>query len=141
VIFSIQTYLENYFNRRGLGDPDQYAVELARLYDCERQGKTALAFLAAMKRIRTVFYKHNDHIQRDTFDPTMLALLDGKFKKKRLCFVSKAVAERVEASGRGLVGLPRVTIRRFLDEFTSVNTPKPAIRDHFKTGQRITART
>jgi hypothetical protein len=24
---------------------------------------------------------------------------------------------------------------------TSVNTPKPAIRDHFKTGQRITART
>ena len=23
----------------------------------------------------------------------------------------------------------------------SVNTPKPAIRDHFKTGQRITART
>jgi hypothetical protein len=82
MIFSIQTYLEDYFNRRGLGDSDQYAVALAKLYDRDRQGKTAPEFLSAMKRIRTVFYKRNDRVQRDTFDSRMLALLDNKFKKK-----------------------------------------------------------
>ena len=41
-----------------------------------------LAFLSAMKRIRTAFYKRNDHIQRDAFDRKMLTLLDSKFKKK-----------------------------------------------------------
>jgi hypothetical protein len=119
MIFSIQTYLEDYFNRRGLRDADQYAVALSKLYDRERHAKTAPDFLAAMKRIRTIFYKRNDHIQRDTFDHKMLALLDSKFKKKRLFFVSKAVAERVEASGNGLARLPRVTIRKFLEEFKS----------------------
>lgn len=82
MIFSIQSYLEDYFNRRGLGDSDQYAVALARLYDRERQGKTPSAFLSAMKRIRTVFYKRNDQIDRERFDPKMLALLDSRFKKK-----------------------------------------------------------
>ncbi|HEV2378908.1 MAG TPA: hypothetical protein VG206_03820 [Terriglobia bacterium] len=82
MIFSIQTYLEDYFNRRGLGDPDQYAVALARLYDRERHGTTAPVFLAAMKRIRTIFYKRNNHIERDKFDRKMLTLLDSKFKKK-----------------------------------------------------------
>ncbi len=35
MIYSIQAYLENYFNRCGLADPDQYAVSLAKLYDRE----------------------------------------------------------------------------------------------------------
>lgn len=117
MIFSIQTYLEDYFNRRGLGDPDQYAVSLARLYDRERHGKTGSAFLAAMKRIRTAFYRRNDRIDRPTFEGKLLAVLDGRFKKKRLFFVSKAVAERVETSGSRLARLPRVTIRKFLEKF------------------------
>ena len=82
MIFAIQSYVEDYFNRRGLDDPDQYGVALARLYDRQRHGKTISQFLSAMKHIRTVFYKRNDHIQRDTFDRKMLALLDSKFKKK-----------------------------------------------------------
>jgi len=82
MIFSIQTYLENYFNRRGLGDPDQYAVAVARLYDREGRGKAVPAFLAVMKRIRTAFYRRNDHLQRDTFERKLLTILDGKFKKK-----------------------------------------------------------
>lgn len=83
MIFSIQTYLEDYFNRRGLGDPDQYAVALARFYDRERHAKTAPAFLVGMKRIRTVFYRHNDPIERDSFDRKMLTLLDSKFKPRQ----------------------------------------------------------
>jgi hypothetical protein len=82
MIFSIQTYLEDYFNRRGLGDPDQYAVVLARLYDRERHGKTVPVFLATMKRIRTTFYSRNDHIQRETFERKLLTVLDSRFKKK-----------------------------------------------------------
>jgi hypothetical protein len=82
MIFSIQTYLEDYLNRRGLGDPDQYAVVLAKLYDRERHSKTAPAFLAAMKRIRTAFYRRNDHIQRETFERKLLTALDSRFKKK-----------------------------------------------------------
>jgi len=82
MIFSIQTYLEDYFNRRGLGDPDQYAVSLAKLYDSERHAKTVPAFLAAMRRVRTVFYKRNNHLQRNVFERKILTLLDGRFKKK-----------------------------------------------------------
>jgi len=82
MIFSIQRYLEDYFNRCGLGDPDQYAVTLARLYDRERCGKTVPAFLSAMKRIRTVFYRTNSHTEREPFERKVLKRLDGKFKKK-----------------------------------------------------------
>lgn len=79
MIYSIQSYLENYINRCGLADPDQYAVNLAKLYDCQRHGKTVPAFLFAMKRIRTVFYKRNQHTQRPAFERRILTLLDSKF--------------------------------------------------------------
>jgi len=82
MIFSIQRYLEDYFNRCGLGDPDQYAVNLAKLYDRERHGNTTPDFLSAMKRVRTVFYKTNERIQRAAFERKILTLLDNKFKKK-----------------------------------------------------------
>jgi hypothetical protein len=90
MIYSVQSYLENYFNRCGLVDPDQYAVGLAKLYDRQRQGKTVPDFLAAMKRIRTVFYKQNQQIGRPTFERRTLALLDGKFKKKEPSSSQKA---------------------------------------------------
>jgi hypothetical protein len=117
MIFSIQTYLEDYFNRRGWGDPDQYAVALAKLYDGERHGKSVPVFLAAMKKIRTAFYRRNDQLDRPKFESKLLTILDTKFKKKRLAFLSKAVAERVESSGSCLGALPRITIRKFLEEF------------------------
>jgi hypothetical protein len=82
VIFSIQSYLEDQFNRRGLRDIDQYAVNLAALYDRERYGKTPQEFLSMMKRMRTTFYKRNTQTARASFEKTMLGLLDSKFKKK-----------------------------------------------------------
>ncbi len=85
MIFSIQRYLEDYFNRCGFSDPDQYAVNLAKLYDRERHGKTVDAFLPAMNRIRTVFYKRNLQVHREVFDRKILTLLDSKFKKKDYC--------------------------------------------------------
>jgi hypothetical protein len=82
MIYSIQSYLENYFNRCGLADPDQYAVSLAKVYDRQRSGKTAPAFLFTMKRMRTGFYRQNEHIKRPAFERRILTLLDNKFKKK-----------------------------------------------------------
>lgn len=82
MIFSIQAYLENYFDRRGLTDIDQYSVSISKLYDSSRHAVTETAFLAEMKRLRTSFYKRNNHLQRDTFERRLLTLLDKKFKKK-----------------------------------------------------------
>jgi hypothetical protein len=89
MIFSIQTYLEDSFNRRGLGDPDQYAVNLARVYDRERAGKSETEFLALMRRVRTAFYRRNSNLARDIFERNILALLDSKFKKKDCCTSQK----------------------------------------------------
>lgn len=82
MIFAIQSYVEDHFNRRGLDDPDQYGVALAKLYSLHRHEKSVSEFLAAMKRIRTIFYKRNDITERETFDEKMLTLLDSRFKKK-----------------------------------------------------------
>jgi hypothetical protein len=82
VIFALQTYLENYFNRLGLSDTDEYAVSLAALYDRERHSETAAEFLSLMKRMRTVFYKRNSHSPRAQFEKKLLQMLDSKFKKK-----------------------------------------------------------
>src|ERR1700689_686368 len=82
MIYSIQTYLEDYFNRCGLADPDQYPVSLAKLYDRRRHSTSATAFLSAMKRIRTGFYRRNRNARRPVFEGRILTLLDGKFKKK-----------------------------------------------------------
>src|SRR5208282_1245322 len=82
MIFSIQRDLEEYFNRCGFTDPDQYAVAVAKLYDRERQRKTPNAFLSSMKKIRTVFFKANTGVQRSAFEHRVLGRLDGKFKKK-----------------------------------------------------------
>jgi hypothetical protein len=83
VIFSIQRYLEDYLQRVGLNDPDQFAVHLAKLYDSARHSKSDVAFLAAMKRIRTVFYRTNSQMQRGPFERKLLTMLDAKFKKKQ----------------------------------------------------------
>jgi hypothetical protein len=85
MMYSIQTYLEDYFHKLGLDDSDRYSVSLARLYDRERHGKSTSAFLVSMKRVRTGFYKQNENIPRSVFESRILKLLDGKFKKKVFC--------------------------------------------------------
>lgn len=82
MIFSIQRDLEDYFNRCGLGDPDQYAVAVARLYDRQRGSKTLRAFLSSMGRIRTTFFRANQGSPRAVLERKILDHLDGKFKKK-----------------------------------------------------------
>jgi len=82
MIFSIQRYLEDYFHRCGFADKDQYAVSVAKLYDRERHLKSTTAFISAMRRIHTVFYRRNAQTRRETFERTIVTALDSKFKKK-----------------------------------------------------------
>lgn len=82
MIFGVQRSLEDYIAQRGLNDPDQYSVMLAKLYSRERAAKSEESFLSAMRKMRTAFFRANPKIQRSPFERTVLARLDAKFKKK-----------------------------------------------------------
>ena len=83
MIFSIQRYIEDYFERRGLEDRDQYAVHLANLYDRHRSTSSDADFLQRMRRVRTTFYRNNRAIDRGAFDQRLLKALDGRFARKK----------------------------------------------------------
>lgn len=117
MIFSIQRYLEDYIAKAGLSDPDQYAINLAQLYDSTRREKSDAMFLNAMHRVRTIFFRKNNQLQRGAFERKLLTLLDNKFKKKSAVSAPPKVIKRVEAAGKRLTKLPRISIRRFLEEF------------------------
>lgn len=93
MIFQIQTYLEEYFSQRQFRDIDQYAVNLARLYDRERHHRKAKEFLLLMKRMRTAFYRRNQQASRAMFEKRLLGMLDSKFKKKD-CWESQIVSPK-----------------------------------------------
>jgi hypothetical protein len=82
MIFSIQRYIEDYFERRNLTDVDQYAIRLANAYGNSPQQATEKKILQAFHRIRTVFYRNNPHLNRNELESTLLRLLRTRFKKK-----------------------------------------------------------
>lgn len=84
MIFSIQRFLEDYFERRGLLDLDQYAVKVANLYGRLRPTGTDEALLHSMRRVRTAFFRNNVNLNRVTFERDLLAVLDRQFQKKSL---------------------------------------------------------
>lgn len=78
MIFSVQRFLEDYFEKRQLEDNDQYAVKVANAFarDGESAGKS-------VSRIRTVFFRSNPQLNRSAFEAQLLELLEGKFSKKK----------------------------------------------------------
>jgi hypothetical protein len=84
MIFAIQRFLEDRFDRRGLADVDQYAVTLANRYATERRGQSKTQFLTAVRRIRTVFFRNNPGLQRRAFEVEIIDLLDRHFLKKKV---------------------------------------------------------
>jgi hypothetical protein len=83
MIFTIQRFLEDLFERRHLSDVDQYAVAVANKYAAARVGKSKPAFLASIRRTRTVFFKNNPKIKRREFEAEILDVLDRHFLKKK----------------------------------------------------------
>lgn len=116
MVFALQRFLEDYFGRRGLRDVDQYAVNLANLYDREREGRSEKSFLRSAHRIRTIFYRNNRHLTRAAFERSILAVLDEQFKKKANpqveSFPGGTSQERREISRKA-----RLSISTVLDRF------------------------
>jgi hypothetical protein len=82
MIFSVQHYIEDYFDQRNLLDVDQYAVKLANLYTRNRPDASDDDILKSMRRIQTVFYGNNSELDRSFLEREILRRLDRKFKKK-----------------------------------------------------------
>jgi hypothetical protein len=100
MIFSIQRFLEDYFQRRGLEDVDQYAIRLANAFDRLPPGATSDAVAKEIGRIRTAFFRRNRDLDRRTFESDLAAVLCGRFKKKRLTLRSTTSSE-VSRARRG----------------------------------------
>jgi hypothetical protein len=78
MIFTVQRYLEDYFERRRLEDADQYAVKVANAFAKAKRGELS----KGIARIRTVFFRSNSGLVRREFEDQLVELLVAKFKKK-----------------------------------------------------------
>jgi hypothetical protein len=117
MIFSIQRFLEDHFQKRRLEDPDQYAVSVANLYDRARPQKTEQQFLSAMRRIHTAFFRSNSSVDRSQFEKSLLKDLDSRFKKKAQDDAITSFPGGVSTERSRLRRQPRRSIRRLLDQF------------------------
>lgn len=82
MIFSVQHYLEDYFERLGLRDVDQYAVKVANVYSSLTPASPDTNVLRSIHRIHTVFFRNNGNLKRTEFESKLLDLLNRQFKKK-----------------------------------------------------------
>lgn len=116
MIFSVQRFLEDHFSRRGLTDVDQYAIRVANTFDRvgTRAGQARIA--RELAKMRTVFYRRNNHLDRKAFEAEIAAKLHGKFQKKNTepcvarfeCAIGPARARLVQR---------RRSLRALLSEF------------------------
>ena len=82
MIFSVQRFLEDHFERRGLADVDQYAIRVANVF--ARLGPRASEETLArdLRHLRTVFFRRNHDINRREFEAQLAATLWRRFQKK-----------------------------------------------------------
>jgi hypothetical protein len=114
MIFSIQRYIEDYFQRRNLSDLDQYAVRVANSFAEWMHQPTDVQLLKSVHRIRTVFFQNNSHLNRNDFESSLIRLLRSRFKKKDLF---DGFPGGVKAERRLLRQQPRVTIQTLIRGF------------------------
>jgi hypothetical protein len=82
MIFSIQRFSEDYFQKLGLTDNDQYSVKVANFYAQLRPDVSETDALSKMHRIRTSFFRVNFSIKRLDFERELLKILKRGFQKK-----------------------------------------------------------
>ncbi len=82
-VFSVQRFLEDHLERRGLTDVDDYAIRAANLF--ERVGATASQETIARElgRIHTAFFRRNQSLDRRDFEIRLAATLRRRFQKKK----------------------------------------------------------
>lgn len=116
MIFSVQRFVEDYFERRGLADVDQYAIRVANQFDRLPANASVDTIANALASIRTTFFRRNREVTRRGFEAALADVLNRRFKKKR---TSGAVAsfERALPKARARVLSGRHSIDRLLLEF------------------------
>jgi hypothetical protein len=82
MIFSVQRFLEDHFERRGLEDVDQYAVRVANVFDRVGPNASDQAVAREIGRVRTAFFRRNAGLDRKIFEAQLAAALQRRFQKK-----------------------------------------------------------
>ena len=116
MIFSVQRFLEDYFERRGLADVDQYAVRIANLFARPGAETAQDKFAHDLARVRTVFYRRNTQLARRDFEGQIVAVLCSRFKKKLNGSAVGCFDGALEAA-RGRLRRKRRSIEALLSEF------------------------
>jgi hypothetical protein len=83
MIFSVQRFLEDHFERRGLSDVDQYAIKVANVFERLDPNTSKEDMARELGRLRTAFYRRNHELDRRHFEAGLAATLRKRFKKKR----------------------------------------------------------
>jgi len=118
MLFTVQTYLEDYLRRRNINDADGYGVRLANLYFHSRSEMDTDEFLRKVRRIKTVVFVNNDIEDRAEFEKSLIGLLDKQFKKKLLSD-NPSFPGGIELERNKFQRLPRKTVDTMLKEFKS----------------------
>jgi hypothetical protein len=116
MLFTIQTYLEEYLNKRNIVDSDGYAVRLANLYFYYRSEQEELLFLNKVRRIKTVLFSNNGIVNRKEFELSLIQRLDKRYKKK-LITNNPLFPGGTDLEKEKLRNLPKLTIEILLNEF------------------------
>ncbi len=116
MIFSVQRFLEDHFERRGLADVDQYAIRVANVF--ERLGPRASEGTLARElgRLHTVFFRRNHDLDRKEFETRLAATLRRRFQKKKNEASFKGFARGL-APARARFRVRRRSIAALLSEF------------------------
>lgn len=117
MLFSIQRYLEDSFNRRRLDDVDQYGIKLTNLYVRKRSATSDAELLKDIGHIRTAFYRRNAISSRSAFERDLLKRLDAKFRRKGALSAGLSFPGGTSRERTRLQKLPRRSIRAILEEF------------------------
>jgi hypothetical protein len=117
MLFTIQSYLDDYFSRRNLIDSDGYSVKIANAYYFQRVASPSLEdFLLKFHRIKTVFYLNNGLKDRLDFEKQLINKIEGKFAKYSQQFLGKLSGKRFAPIHKS----QRVTVERLLLNFKAI---------------------
>jgi len=83
MIFSVQRFVEDHVERRGLADVDQYAIRVANVFERLGPRVSEKVLSRALSRIRTAFFRRNQELERKEFEAQLAVTLCRRFKKKR----------------------------------------------------------
>ena len=68
MIFSVQRFVEDHVERRGLADVDQYAIRVANVFECLGFRVSEKVLSRAFSRIRIAFFRRNQELERKEFE-------------------------------------------------------------------------